>query len=200
MEHDDAQHNAIVLDLSLPTDDAKDYFKDFMQERYDASVKGGGFLQNRTVLSMERTDISALHNKAMDLFARFEENKHNSTRVLLIGRDGYDLYFSTTYAPDTYQRLVEMMRSFNTYALEAHYKALLTQQQDDLKDLVRAQEKRTKTVNQNKDEQKDNRKRNKQLEEEIRELEQKKVEGDRQVEALREDILRSQAELPVELH
>ena len=198
MMHGEMEREAIALDLDVPVDDAKGYFKEYMKERYGARVKGLGLLQNRTVLSVEEADIPALHAKRLDLYIQFEAGMDAGTFVLLVGRNGYDLYFSKAYEPETYSRLVVLMRAYKTFALEQRYKALLARQQKELEDLMRTQKKRSRMVDDHKDEQVRNRKRNKELDEEIKELEAQKIEADLMMERLRENIARSKEELPAD--
>ncbi len=196
MEHEGAQRSAMIMELKVPKDHAKDHYKEFMKDRYDVRVKGLGFLQNKDLVSLEEVTMPALHTKAMDLYVLFDYRDKTGTLMKMTGRDGYDLYFGPDHAPEVQQRLMGLLGNFKVYALEAYYTELLEEQNDKKNDLIGDQEDAVDAIEDNKDEIEANLKDNKKREKKIKDLRKENEMRAKQLEELQQEIARSKAELP----
>lgn len=196
IEHEGAQRSAMIMELKLPKDHAKDHYKEFMKDRYDVRVKGLGFLQNKDLVSLKEVTMPALHTKAMDLYARFDDQGDTGTRMTMTGRDGYDLYFGPDHAPAVQQRLMGLLGNFKVYALEAYYTELLEEQNDKKKELIGDQEDAVDAIEDNKDEIEANLKDTEKREKKIKDLRKENKERAKQLEELQQEIAKSKVELP----
>lgn len=179
---------ALETQIELSVDASRDYFEDFMKERYDARVKGNGFLSGNKTLTVEQQTLSSIHENAIDMFIDFKEITEKQSKMFLAARNGYDLYFDSNYAADSRDRLKDLMRSYEDYALQRHYQSILEEEQDLLENLLKTQKKKEKDISKNEKDIANNLKENQKLEKENDKLRQELETSQKKLEEVKENL------------
>ena len=196
LEHDGARRPALEVRLDIPKGAAKEQFKEFMDERYDAHVSGLGSFQNKDLVSVDEATIPVVYEKQMDLFAYFEDQADGFVSMRLVGRDSAHNYFGPAFAPEVQQRFVYLLSQYRLFALNAYYNSLLEDQKDRRSDLVRDQERATRAIAKNADRIEENLRDNEKMKKENEELGTEIRERTGRLERLKKDILSTKEGLP----
>lgn len=179
---------ALETQIELSVDASRDYFEDFMKERYNARVKGNGFLSGNKTLTVEQQTLSSIHENAIDMFISFKEITEKQSKMFLAARNGYDLYFDSNYAADSRDRLKDLMRSYEDYALQRHYQSILEEEQDLLENLLKTQKKKEKDISKNEKDIANNLKENQKLEKENDKLREELETSQKKLEEVKENL------------
>ena len=126
---DESSVPSLRIEEALPMDESRDYFEEFMKEKYDVKVMGNGLFSANKRMTIEQVSMSSLHENELDMLIDFEEMGTNHSVMTLAARNGYDLYFSREYAPESSEGVKDLLSAYEENAIDEHYKAKLETQQ-----------------------------------------------------------------------
>jgi len=174
-EYDDVKRPAVKVILEPSTKAVKKAWRDWMEDRYDVDVDGFGFLKNKDVLKIEGQRVSAISDKKMDVYARFDK-KGDYTEMYIFGDYGYDILVEPGYEENNdYNRMRTMTYNFLNEYLPGFYEEKVEEKEDMVNDLQDDYEDAKNELAENK--------------KEIKELNQKNEELVKRIATYEEDIL-----------
>ncbi len=180
LEVDDRRVDALVVNLKPERKEVQDAFDDWMKDRYDANMKGGGLFSSKETRRAEDIIIPAISGDRINLRTRTEEQGDESRMYLYADRGGNFIDRGDYRA---FTGLENIFDSFLSFYLPEYYEERVAEAQEELSDLQDDLEDNEKDYRKNEEEIAD-------LQEENRELLEKREELSRKIQdaerALRE--------------
>lgn len=152
IEIDDQRQDAVHVLLEPSPKSVKKALKKWMQNQYDVDVDGYGFLTNKDVLKIEKAEIPAISNKAIDWNAKIVESDKGS-EMLVYASFGYDVPVDESTYPRAYEQLRMTTLAFLEDYLPEYYtdrieekKEVIEDVNEDITDLNDNTESNKKTI------------------------------------------------------
>jgi len=135
VEHNEEQRPCVRVTLKAPEPKpVKKAWEDFMDNEYDVSMKGIGFLSNKDVLTAEKVQIPALSEKAVNFYTRIVE-QGDQTEMCIFSSFGYDIYISPDEYPEAYETMETMTANFLKSYLPEYYNEQIEVSQENVDDI-----------------------------------------------------------------
>jgi len=184
---DSKERSAIKVAIAPETKSVKKAFKNFMDDRYNVSIEGIGFLKNKDVLYTEPMIISPISPEVMKLYNKVVK-ENGQTVMYVYGQLGYNNQI-TPYANATeYAALKDLTVEFLNDLLPDYYKEIVEEQREEIVDLEDDRDDMQKQISKNKDE-------IAKLQKENEELEQKLVVNETKIEQNVDELAKKKATL-----
>ncbi|NNC82949.1 MAG: hypothetical protein HKN79_05180 [Flavobacteriales bacterium] len=187
MYHDEELREGHTVSLTIPAEASKEQLEDFMDDRYDVNLKGGGLFSNKDVLSAEEISIPALYPESMDLYFRVIP-VGNESKVKVTARDSGDTYFGASHMNTTFEALGRILNDYSIYAENRFYTDRLNERQEQVEDVMKDIQKNEEDIEKNKSKIQDNLDENAEMESENRKMSAEIEDLEKDLKKLKEQI------------
>lgn len=186
INYDDQNQPSVKIILKPNSKTVKKAYKNWMEDKQDVDVDGFGFLKNKDVLKIKKSNLKGISDNKMDLYAKIID-KGEYTEMDVFGSFGYDLHIDPVAYPHEYRRMKTMVYAFLNDFLPGYYKEIVEDTQDLIGDL---QEDKSDA----KDELADNRKEIEKLKKENSELTNKIKEYEGKLQVAKVELVNQKEE------
>lgn len=195
--HEDALRDAKKVTVHVPMDFMKDALKDFMQERFNKSVEGLGFLANKDEVAVEQAVIPALGKDPLDLYLKFASLDEHSTIVSIAAKATNSRYLRWKTNQIELDSLGSLLKAYAERASLNYYTDHVKEVQESKDDLINTLEKARADVEDAKKKIQKNLDENEELKKEISELKTHIKVSDKALKRTRTELETSQTRLKV---
>ena len=130
----DQKYPSLKIVLEPDSKDVKKAYKKWMEDQQDVDVGGLGFLKNKDVLTIEAQSVKRISPNKMDLYAKFDEEKGNTT-LHIFGAFGYDFPLAPDTYPVAYRNMKQITYAFLNDYLPGYYQEKIEDTKDGISDL-----------------------------------------------------------------
>lgn len=183
ISYDDQMRSAVKVTIAPERGDVRDDWEDFIEDNFDAKVKGNGWLRKKDVLSAKEFMIPTISNNKIDLYAKVID-KGEGSQVYVFAAFGYDLFITPEVFPKEYRALENLTLDFLDEILTDYYKDAI----EDSNELVNELKNKRKELKENLVENK----------EEIVDLKEDNVELEKEINLKNEEIQKALATLDLD--
>ena len=167
--YEDKAVDALTVTMKPARKDIQKAFDDWMDDRYDINMKGGGLFSDKNLRSAEAVTIPAVSPDNISLFVRTEERGGESTMTLFASR-GLENFIGKREM-SAFAGLEDVFDSFLSYYLPEYYQERVAEAQEMLADLRDDFSDKEEKISKNDKEIKKLQKENAELREELKSLE-----------------------------
>ncbi len=150
--YNEKERPCIEVQIEPETKMTKKNMINWIDDQYNVSLKGMGFLTNKDVLTAEGVVIKPVSDKKMDLFVQVVEQKDETTKMCVFGSFGYNIHITPQRYPVEYNQMKEMTIQFLEFFLPNYYENQIESQQEVVKDISKEREKLAKEIAKNEKE------------------------------------------------
>lgn len=171
VEYDKQRVDALTVNIKPERKDIQKAFDDWMDDRYDINMKGGGLFGNKNIEKAEEVVIPGISRDNITLITKTEE-MNGETRMSIFATKGLNNYIGR----DDYTAFTGMENVFdgflNSY-LPEYYEERVAEAREALEDLRKDYDKAKEDMADNRKEIEKLQKENRELETEMRGIDQK---------------------------
>jgi|AntRauTorckE5430_2_1112549.scaffolds.fasta_scaffold04007_4 cell division protein FtsB len=187
IQYDKQNVEALTVNMKPERKDIQKAFDDWMDDRYDISMKGGGLFSDKNIRTAEAVQIPAISPDKVTLISKTEE-RNGATHMSIFASRGLGNYIeSDDYAAFT--GLEDIFDGFLSTYLPEYYEERVAEAREELEDLRGDIEDVRKDINKNEEDIRDLQQENDDKRKEVIDLETK-ISGAEQLLRKREDIKR----------
>lgn len=187
VEYEKQRVDALMVSIKPERKDIQKAFDDWMSDRYDINMKGGGLFSDKNYRKAEAVQIPAISPDNVTLITETEE-RNGETRMTIFASRGLGNFIESGDR-DAFTGLEDIFDGFLSSYLPEYYEERVAEAREELEDLREDLDDTKKTVSENKEEIRKLEKENDQKRKEISELERKISDAERLLNK-REEIKR----------
>lgn len=133
IQHDKKSVDAVTVTMKPERKDIQKAFDDWIDDRYDIDMKGGGLFSDKNMRRAEAVNIPAVSTENITLYANTEE-KNGETRMTIFASKGNGNYFDDNDA-SAFIGLESIMDNFLSSYLPEYYEERVAEARKELEDL-----------------------------------------------------------------
>lgn len=177
VEHEKTRVDALTVTMKPERSDVQKAFDDWIDDRYDVNMKGGGLFSDKNMRRAEAVNIPAISTDNITLYTNTEE-RNGETRMTIFASRGNGNYVSDGDYK-AFSGLEDIMDNFLSSYLPEYYEERVAEAKEELEDLKKDQKKAREDIADNEERIKKLNRENEKLESEISELDRKIAEAEK---------------------
>ena len=180
VEYDDRMVDALTVTLTPERKDAQKAFDDWIDDRYDINMKGGGLFSDKNIRSAEMVRIPAISTDDITLVARTEERGGETRMTLFAMKANGNSVEAEDYR--AFSGIEDVFDGFLSDFLPEYYEERVAEAREELEDLKKDFGKHQEDITDNEDKIKKLQKENEEHRREMTDLDRKIKDAERQLE------------------
>lgn len=133
ISYEDQMVDALTVTIQPARKDIQNAFADWMDDRYDINVKGGGLFSDKNTRRAEAVNIPAISPDNISIFTRTEE-RGDQTRMTLFASRGLQNFIGQRET-SAFRGLENVFDGFLSFYLPEYYEERVMEAQEQLQDL-----------------------------------------------------------------
>jgi len=149
--YDKASRSAITVTMEPSTDDVRDSWENYLEDTYNAKLKGNGFLFKNDVVRAEKVSIPAISDKTINIYAQIIEDG-NKTKMYVFANHSPQMFLTPSSHPYEYRALENITLNFLNDFLTGHYENQITESRELVEDIDKKRMELAEDIQDNKEE------------------------------------------------
>ncbi|MEL7160741.1 MAG: hypothetical protein AAFN92_08285 [Bacteroidota bacterium] len=187
IEYEDARVDALAVTMKPERKEVQKAFDDWMKDRYDVKMKGGGLFGDKNFEMAEAIVIPAISSENISLMTQTEE-RNGETVMTLFASKGLGNYVEDSDYK-AFSGLEDVFDAFLSNYLPEYYEERVAEAREMLEDYQKDYDKAQEDVTDNEEEIRDLQQENEELRTEMKQLQEKIAEAEKTLN-MRRDIRR----------
>lgn len=184
IQHDKKSVDALTVTMKPERKDIQKAFDDWIDDRYNINMKGGGLFSGKNMRRAEAVNIPAISTGNITLYTNTEE-QNGSTRMTIFASRGNDNFFEDGDY-DAFTGLEDIMDNFLSSYLPEYYEERVAEAMEELEGLRKDREKAVDDISSNEEKIVKLKKENEELRNEVSDLEAKIDEAEKMLDKRKE--------------
>lgn len=177
IDHDKSRVDALTVTMKPERKDIQKAFDDWIDDRYDINMKGGGLFSDKNMRQAEAVNIPAISTDNITLYTMTEE-KNGESRMTIFASRGLGNYFKSSDYP-AFTGLEAIMDNFLSSYLPEYYEERVAEATEELEDFRKDQKKAREDITDNEKKIKKLQEENEKLREQVSDLDIKIMDAEK---------------------
>lgn len=184
IQHDKKSVDAVTVTMKPERKDIQKAFDDWIDDRYDIDMKGGGLFSDKNMRRAEAVNIPAISTENITLYVSTEETSGQTRMTIYASKGNGNFFEDSDYSAFT--GLEDIMDNFLSNYLPEYYEERVAEAMEELEDLKKDRKKATEDIADNEEKIIKLKKDNEELRNEVSDLEAKIEEAEKMLNMRKE--------------